>query len=90
MAEQKGRPERPEFRAELKQSEIKVAQARSTGDEFVVFGRPILELIDVTGMEEKHKALMVPILEETNELEALIAAVQVAKGWDEYQPSSPE
>jgi hypothetical protein len=94
--EPQGRPEilrylcSNEFRVALKQSELIVGQDEATGNEFVVFGRPILERISETGAEEKHVVLMVPILQETEELECLIAAVQVVKGWHEYEPSIPE
>lgn len=53
--------------------------------QFLVYGRKILEEILKTGVARKLPTLFVALDQETDELEKLVALVQVVKGYDDYQ-----
>jgi hypothetical protein len=53
--------------------------------EFLVYGRIVLEEIVKSGTSQKLNTIHVAIDQETDELEKLVALVQVVKGHDDYQ-----
>ena len=75
----------PGFIGKVQEADLVIGKDEASGHEFVVFGRSILEAI----VDENHMAkvcpLVVPILQATDELEALVAAVRAAKGYDDYE-----
>lgn len=90
-----GRPEvmrklgSAEFREELRQADVILGRDEETDNQFLVFGRSTLQAIVQSGVSMVGKVLYVPILQRTLELEALIAAVQVARGYDDYEAAPP-
>jgi hypothetical protein len=61
-----------------------------SGHEFIVFGRDVLEEIARSGQSRRLRVLYIGIDQETEELEKLLAMVQVVKGRDDYQASEPD
>ena len=61
----------------------------STGSQFLVFGRELLQTIARGGMIRAVKGIVVEIDQDKpyGELERLCALVQVIKGHDDYSPS---
>ncbi len=88
-----GRPEvmrrffDPQFHDELKKADLILCKDERSGDEFLVFGRSTLKRIVGSGSGQPMDCavLRVVILRHTKELEALLAAVQVVKGYHEYE-----
>lgn len=75
----------PDFARQVQKADLVIGKDEASGREFVVFGRSILEaIVDENHMAKVHP-LVVPILQATDELEALIAAVREAKGYDDYE-----
>ncbi len=89
--ELKGRPEMmgylasAEFQENLKQNEVILGVDEKTGNEFVVFGRSTLRTMLSAAAPRPTLTMRVNILQATDELVMLIAAVRVAKGYDEYE-----
>jgi hypothetical protein len=75
----------PGFIGQVKKADLIMGKDEASGHEFVLFGRSTLEAVVKENRTAKVHQLVVPILQETDELEALIAAVRVAKGYDDYQ-----
>ena len=75
----------PEFIAKLKQADVILGVDEDTKHEFILFGRSTCRAVAATGVTKGFLSITVPILQETDELEALCAAVAHAKGYDEYE-----
>jgi hypothetical protein len=84
-----GRPARmheladPEFHKELFQADVVLGVDEETGYEFLVFGRHLLQ--DCVDLNQSVDVLKVPILQVTDELEMLLAVLNVVKGHHDYQ-----
>jgi len=52
--------------------------------EFVVYGRHILEEIATTGVKKNARVLKIGVDQETDELDKLVALVEVSKGSQDY------
>jgi hypothetical protein len=73
-----------EFREKLRDADVILGIDEETGNEFMVFGRSTLDGIVAAG-ERPLLWAKVAILRATDELEALLAAVQEVKGYHEYE-----
>jgi hypothetical protein len=60
-----------------------------SGRQFLVFGRERLERMVRTRKAERCRVLRIGIDQETDELERLVALVQVMRGQHDYESSSP-
>jgi hypothetical protein len=91
-----GRPEvmqklgSPQFLAELMRADVVRGQDEQTGNTFIVFGRSTLQSIKAANQSMDCYVIQVAIIQKTLELEALIAAVKVAKGYHEYEATTPQ
>ena len=89
----RGRPEilrrlnSSEFILELKAVDVILGIDEPTGNTFVLFGRSTIKAARAYGRSFDCTVLRVRILLETDELEALVAAVSAAKGYHEYEAS---
>jgi hypothetical protein len=75
----------PRFIDQIRQAEIVIGRDEKTGNEFLLFGRSTARAVIASGKSMRVMAMLVPILQHTTELEALSAAVRIAKGYDEYE-----
>jgi predicted transcriptional regulator len=88
-----GRPEviamltSPETHQQMFVADVIMGLDEQTGNEFLVFGRGLLNEIVERNTEARAKIITLHINQATSELECLIAAVQTVKGWDEYEES---
>jgi len=86
-----GRPEKirallaPAMEAELKEADVITGVDEATGNVFLIYGRKLLGQIVDSNTARPAKTVMVPILQATSELEALVAATVAAKGHHEYE-----
>jgi hypothetical protein len=86
-----GRPEvmnsigSPKTISRFHDAEVIIGIDEETGNSFLMFGREVLQNIIDTNQARNVRVVPISILQRTLELEALCAAVQVAKGKDEYQ-----
>jgi hypothetical protein len=74
-----------EILEKIKQADVILGKDEETGNEFVVFGRSTLEGVVQSGQEMRAKVMVCSILQRTTELEALIDAVSVARGYHDYE-----
>lgn len=86
-----GRPEKiaellhdSAFHKTLANADVIFGTDEATGNAFLMYGKRLLERIMWTNKEGTASVTMVPILQATTELEALIAAVTVIKGRCDY------
>jgi hypothetical protein len=77
----------PEFQNELSKADIIFGKDEKTGIHFLVFGRSTLKSIVATRRSMTCNVLVQPVLQHTEELECLAAAVIVVKGHHEYDRS---
>jgi hypothetical protein len=92
------KPARPDILQYLRSSElqelIKKADAvfctdERTGKDFMVFGQTVLQqIVDAGESEERTITFVKPILYNSEELEALLDAVRIAKGRHEHNRQS--
>jgi hypothetical protein len=86
-----GRPERLaelcslEFRESLRSAAVVLGKDENTDNQFVVFGLDMLQVIASGKTRSDRAMLVVPILQHTDELEALITAVSIVKGRHDYK-----
>ncbi len=73
------------FLAALKEADVILGLDERTRNEFLVFGRSTLQGVVGSGRSMELVVLREEILQHTEELEALLAAVQVARGYHEYE-----
>ena len=78
-----------EFIAKLKDVDVILGVDEETGNEFLLFGRSTLRGIVASSTPMDCAVARQSILQESDELEALIAAVRKAKGYDEYEDAEP-
>lgn len=78
----------PQFLAELEHADVVLGRDEQTGNTFPVFGRSTLQSMKAANQSMDCYVIEQPILQKTRELEALVAAVQVAKGYHEYEPTT--
>ena len=71
----------------LRSADLIFGSDETTGKLSIVFGNRLLERIVETGRSEWAAFEIVPIHQDTLELEALIEATTVAKGHHEYRAS---
>jgi hypothetical protein len=71
-------------RAALHAAAVIIGVDVMSGREFLVYGRPLLEEIQKSGMPRPLAVFKVGLDEDTDELEKLIALVQVVKGRHDY------
>ena len=76
-----------EFILELKGVDVILGIDEPTGNTFVLFGRSTIKAARAYARSFDCTVLRVRILLETDELEALVAAVSAAKGYHEYETS---
>jgi hypothetical protein len=74
-------------RGELRDAEVIRGVDWTTQNEFLVFGRDTMERIVRSGAPEPCRVLQIGLDQDTDELEKLLALVQVVKGRHDYQPS---
>jgi hypothetical protein len=86
-----GRPEKirallaPAMEANLKDADVITGVDEATGNVFLIYGRKLLGQIVESNTACPAKTVVVPILQATSELEALVAATVAAKGRHEYE-----
>jgi hypothetical protein len=78
-----------EFQQKVRDANIIFGVDEPTGNKFLAFGRSSLEAIVSTGRTLECAIIEMPLFQETDELEAFLAAVVVVKGYHEYQASRP-
>jgi hypothetical protein len=74
-----------DFRKQVFKADVVLGRDEQTGNEFVVYGRRFLQNSVELNRGVGAKVMYISILQATEELEMLLAAVQVAKGSHEYQ-----
>jgi hypothetical protein len=78
---------RPSAQKEIADAEVIMGTDEMTGNEFLVFGREVVREIIASNTSRSVYVVRVPILQATEELEALLAATVFVKGWHEYESS---
>jgi hypothetical protein len=73
-----------EFRKKLKTAKVIMGADPNTKNLFVVYGRDLVKTVAAELVPVADGLLVVQILQDTEELEILLAAVNVVKGQDEY------
>jgi hypothetical protein len=73
-----------DFRKQVFKADVVLGRDEQTGNEFVVYGRRFLQDSVELNRGVGAKIMYISILQATEELEMLLAAVQVAKGSHEY------
>ncbi|MGD1095124.1 MAG: hypothetical protein ABSB35_24420 [Bryobacteraceae bacterium] len=68
-------------------TDIILGHDTDTDNVFLVFGRTLLQVIVADNESRPCSVVVVNLRQSTSELELLIAAVQVARGYDDYQSS---
>jgi hypothetical protein len=76
----------PDSIKELRKAQIIIGIDEATGNEFLMFGRDVIKELHRWPESETRYTVFVEIRQATNELEALCAAVEEAKGHHEYEP----
>jgi hypothetical protein len=74
----------PEFREELSNADVILGLDEATYSIVVLFGGATLRAT-ASGELKECQTVLKPILQATDELEALLAAVTFAKGYHEYE-----
>ncbi len=75
----------PEYLGRLSRADLIFGLDEETDHPFLIFGRSKLKEIAAAGLSTKCVAIIEPLLQRTDELEAFIEAVRQAKGHDEYE-----
>ena len=88
-----GRPEvvrsffQPSTQKQLADAEVIMGADETTGNEFLVFGREVVNELVASKTSRLVAVIRVSILQATDQLEALLAATVIAKGRHEYESS---
>ena len=69
----------------FKETDVILGHGTDTDNVFVVYGRELLQTIAAGKDGKECTILTVDLRQSTSELEMLLAAVKVAKGFDDYQ-----
>jgi hypothetical protein len=80
----------PETVKRFKDTDIILGHDMDTGNVFLVYGRETMKRIVDTGKTESLTFEKVSIRQSTTELEMLLAAVNVAKGHDDYMSTADQ
>jgi len=78
----------PQWRTAFETAEVIFGVDVATGQETLVFGRGALEMVTVTGVEDRLRVLRVSIDGAGDELELLIAACEAYRGHHDYEAES--
>ncbi len=78
----------PQWRTAFETAEVIFGVDVATGQEPLVFGRGALEMVTVTGVEDRLRVLRVSIDGAGDELELLIAACEAYRGHHDYEAES--
>jgi hypothetical protein len=77
-------------RQTLREADVIIGVDVTSGHQFPVYGRAAFERIARTGQTEWLRITLVPLNQETGDLERLLAVVQAVKGHHDYQGGPPE
>jgi len=74
----------PDYRPTLLAADLIFGRDVDSGHEFLVYGRAALERVRENGRPDKFRIVVVEVDMETDELELLLALVEVLRGRNDY------
>lgn len=78
------------FAATLKNVDVIFGHDTETGNVFLAYGKDLIETVIASGEGRSVRIGQIDLKQSTDELEMLLACVQVAKGKHDYEPTADD